>query len=282
VKSKSNLIQTRAIIILRKALAVMKKEFITMISYKLNFLFKLSSIWLSLLVYYFLSKLIDPAVSTQLQPYGGNYFSFVLIGTAFSSYLNVGLDGFSSSIRNAQLTGTLEAVLVTRTRFTTILIFQTLWNFLFASIHVIAYLIFGFAFFESDLGNPDYFAAIVMLLLTILAFSSLGILSGSFILVFKKGTPVNWLFYHLSRFLGGVFYPITVLPEWCQKLAQLLPITHSLRGIRLALLQGYSLSQLHTEVYSLIVFIVILLPVSIICFNLAFRQTRKDGTLCHY
>ena len=269
-------------ILARKFIAVMKKEFFTMVSYKLDFVFKLSSIWLSLLVYYFLAKLIDPAVSSDLQPYGGDYFSFVIIGTAFSSYLSVGLDSFSRSIRDAQLSGTLEAVLVTRTRFTTILFFQTLWNFIFASIHVIAYLIFGFLFFKSSLNNPDYLAAFVILLLTILSFSALGLLSGSFILVFKKGTPINWFFYHFSRFLGGVYYPLSVLPDWCRTLANFLPITHSLEGIRMALLQGYSLGQLRFQVLALGIFIAVLFPLSIISFNLAFRQARKDGTLWHY
>ena len=109
---------------IRKPFAIMKKEFLVAISYKLSFAFQLSSIWLSLLVFYFLAKLINPAISSDLEPYGGDYFSFVIIGTAFVGYLNVGLDSFSRSIREAQLMGTLEAVLVTRTRLTTILIYQ--------------------------------------------------------------------------------------------------------------------------------------------------------------
>lgn len=267
---------------LRKPLAIIKKEFLTAISYKFDFLFKLSSIWLSLFVLYFLSKLINPALSSELKPYGGDYFSFVVIGTAFISFLNVGLDSFSSSIREAQLMGTLEAVLVTRTRLTSILLFQAIWNFLFASIHVIAYLGFGFIFFKSHLTSPDYLAAVVILLLTVLAFSSLGLLSGSFILIFKKGSPINWFIFNLSRFLGGVFYPVSVLPGWCQKLANFLPITHSLEGIRLALIQGHSLADLKAQVIALLIFSVVLLPLSIIIFNIALRIARRDGTLCHY
>jgi ABC-2 type transport system permease protein len=266
----------------RKPLAIIKKEFLTAISYKFDFLFRLSSIWMSLFVYYFLAKLIDPAVSADLQPYGGDYFSFVIIGTAFSSYLNVGLDSFSRSIREAQLVGTLEAVLVTRTRFTTILIFQAVWNFLFASIHVIVYLSFGFLFFETRIANPNFPSTIVVLILTILAFSSLGIISGSFIILFKKGTPINFFINNFSRFLGGVFYPISLLPGWCQTLAYLLPITHSLEAIRLALIRGHSLAELKTQVTALLIFNVVLFPLSVLCFNFAFRQARKDGTLCQY
>jgi ABC-2 type transport system permease protein len=267
---------------LRKPYAILKKEFLSAISYRFDFLFRILSIWLSIFIYYFLAKLINPALSKELARYGGNYFSFVIIGTAFSGYLDVGLDSFSNAIREAQLMGTLEAVLVTRTRFTLILLYQALWNFFFASLHVILYVGFAFLFFGPRPENPDWLAAIVILLLTILAFSALGILSGSFILVFKKGTPVNWLIYNFSRLLGGVYYPVTLLPLWCQKFAALLPITYSLEGIRLALIRGHSLMDLRPQVVALVVFIIILFPASILCFNAAFERARKDGTLSHY
>jgi len=267
---------------LRKPYAILRKEFLSAVSYRFDFLFRLLSIWLSIFMYYFLAKLINPALSSQLEPYGGNYFPFVVIGTAFAGYLEVGLDSFSNAIREAQMMGTLEAVLVTRTRFTLILLYQALWNFLFASLHVVVYVGFAFIVLGGQMTHPNWLAAIVILLLTIIAFSALGILSGSFILVFKKGTPVNWLIYNLSRLLGGVYYPVTILPLWCQKFAALLPITYSLEGIRLALIQGRSLMDLHTQVVALLIFNIILFPASILCFNAAFEKARRDGTLCHY
>ena len=267
---------------MRKPYAVIRKEFLSAISYRFDFVFKLLSIWLGILIYYFLAKLINPALSHELQLYGGNYFPFVIIGTAMSGYLDVGLESFSSSIREAQLMGTLEAILVTRTRFTAVLIYQSLWNFLFASLHVVAYVGFAFVFFQTKLENPNWLAAIAILVLTVVAFSALGILSGGFILVMKKGTPVNWIIYNVSRFLGGVYYPIAILPGWCQTIAAVLPITYSLEGIRLALIRGYSLGDLRAQVIALALFDVLLFPLSIMFFNAAFEKARRDGTLSHY
>lgn len=268
--------------VLRKPYAIIKKEFLTAVSYKFDFTLRLFGIWVSIFIYYFLSKLINPALSSDLQPYGGDYFFFVIIGTGFASYLSVGLDSFSTSIREAQLMGTLEAILVTRTRFTTILVYQALWNFLFASIHVIAYLGFALLFTDARFENPNWSAALVILSLTILVFSSLGIISGSIILVLKKGTPVNWIMNSVSSFMGGVYYPISVLPLWCQKLAFFLPITHSLEGIRLALMRGHSLGDLRMEALTLVVFAAVLFPLGIASFNMAFNKARRDGTLCQY
>jgi ABC-2 type transport system permease protein len=82
--------------------------------------------------------------------------------------------------------------------------------------------------------------------------------------------------------MGGVYYPVSVLPLWCQKLSFFLPITHSLEGIRLALIRGHSVGDLRNEVIALAVFAAVLFPLSVLCFNAAFNKARRDGTLCQY
>ena len=90
-------------------------------SYRLKFILNIGGIFLSTVMYFFLSRLIGKGIDNQLVPYGGDYFSFVLIGIAFTDYLAVSLGSFAGQIRNAQLHGTLEALLVTPTSVPTIL-----------------------------------------------------------------------------------------------------------------------------------------------------------------
>jgi len=63
--------------------------------------------------FYFIAKLFGRAATPYLESYGGDYFSFVLIGIAFSDYLGVGLTSFAGIIREGQMLGTLEAMLIT-------------------------------------------------------------------------------------------------------------------------------------------------------------------------
>ena len=64
-------------------------------------------------------------------------------------------------------------------------------------------------------------SAVVVFLVSELAFSSIGILSATFTLVFKRGDPILWLFGGLSWLLGrGVFYPVEVLPHFLRKVPQ--------------------------------------------------------------
>jgi ABC-2 type transport system permease protein len=79
--------------------------------------------------------------------------------------------------------------------------------------------------FGADPGSVNLRAAVVVQSLTVLAFSGIGILSASFTMVFKRVDPVNFLFGSASTLLGGVFYPITILPGWLQLISYLVPLT---------------------------------------------------------
>lgn len=267
---------------LRKAFAFIRRDFIEETSYKFAFFLQFFGIFISVLIFYFLSKLFGAAAVPYLKPYGGDYFSFVLIGVAFTNYLEVSLHSFSSSIRNAQMTGTLEAILVTQTEIPTIIISSSLYSFIWTSFRVIIYLLIGVLLFKVNISQANFAGASVILLLTITTFSSIGILSASFIMVLKKGDPLASLFSGLSWFLGGVYYPIAVLPLWIRRFSYLIPLTYSLEGMRFALLKGYSLRALSPNIMALGVFSLIMLPLGVLSFRFAVNKAKRDGSLTHY
>ena len=178
--------------------------------------------------------------------------------------------------------GTLEMILLTPTRLSTLLMSQTLWKFLQATMNIFLYLIIGMLFLKVDLETGGVFAALIILLLTITSSCGLGILAAGFIMMFKKGDPVTWVFITLSSLLGGVFYPISVLPEFLQKLALFLPITHSLEGLRGALLAGSSFSELAVHIGALTIFTLGFIPIGILTFTYAVRKVKSEGTLVYY
>jgi len=267
---------------IEKPLAFVWRDFIDDASYKFAFLLQFFNMFISTAIFFFLSKLIGNVGKTYLEPYGGNYFSFVLIGVAFYSYLGVSMRSLTGTIRRGQMLGTLEALLVTQTEIPTIVFSSSIYSFIWASLRVAVYLIMGAFIFGVNLSNTNLAGAFVMLFLTIISFSSLGIISASFIMVLKKGDPVGWLFTGVSGLLGGLYYPISVLPDWLQMFSYLLPVTYALEGMRLAVLKGYSLMELMPNVLALLVFSVIMLPFSMLAFGFAVRKAKKDGTLTQY
>ena len=87
---------------------------------------------------------------------------------------------------------------------------------------------------------------------------------------------------HVATLVGGVFYPIEIMPSWLQAVAHLLPLTYALRGMRLALLNGSSWSELLPDLLVVGAFAVVLFPVSLLVFRFAVERARADGSLAHY
>jgi ABC-2 type transport system permease protein len=267
---------------LHKTMAFLRRDLRVQISYRLATLLQMLGILFSVAAFYFVGRLFGDIGTVPLEEYGGDYFPFVLVGIAFVGYQSVGLYSFSRAIQTGQTQGTLEAMLVTPTKLETILLASSLWSFMQASLQVLVYLLIGRALFGASLGNLNLGTALLVLILSILAFSGLGILSASFILVAKRGNPVNFLFGGISTLLSGVYYPIAVLPSWLQWTANFLPMTHTLRAMRLALLQGARLGQVLSEVALLGLFTLVILPGSLFAFRWALRRARIEGTLTQF
>ena len=267
---------------LRKVWAFVKRDFIQDASYRLNFIFSLVGIFFSCLTFFFLSRLFAGQQTQTLIPYGGEYFPFALVGIAFYSFLGVGLSSLADSISRAQTTGTLEALLVTPTGVTTIVFSSTLFSFLFAAVRVVVYFLFGALFFGVWLGQANLPVAFLVLALSTACFSSMGMISAAFVMVFKRGNPAGWVFGGVSTLFGGVLFPVAVLPVKLQPIAQFLPITHALEAMRLAMLKGAGLSQLAGELQALALFAGVLAPAGVFAFSIAIRRAKKTGSLVQY
>ena len=101
-------------------------------------------------------------------------------------------------------------------------------------------------------------------------------------MVLKRGDPITWVFTGISALLGGLYFPISVLPDWLRTFSYFLPVTYSLEGMRLAILKGYSLGELLPNILALVLFSIVMFPFSIIVFNIAVKIAKRDGSLTHY
>lgn len=264
------------------ATAFLKRDLSQDLSYRLSFLLQLGNIFFSVAIFYFMTRLFGGAMAPNLENYGGDYFSFVLIGLAFTGFLGLSLSNFAQSIREGQMMGTLEIMLLSPTRLSTILLSSSLWSYLLATIRVVAYLLVGALIFGASLGKANIVAAVLVMLMSIASFSGIGILSAAVVLLAKKGDPVAWLFGGASSLLAGVYYPISVLPNWLEPLSRVLPLTYALDAMRLAMLQGYSIYELRFDLLVLSGFSLILTPLAFLVFRKALNRAKMEGSLIQY
>lgn len=265
-----------------KLFAFIKKDLLIKISYRFNFILQYGRIAISLLMFYFIGMTFGGVISPHLKQYGGDYFSYALIGMAVSSFVSVGLNTIASEVRSAQMQGTLEALLGTPTSIYYILVGNSLWSFIEALLGTLVMLIFGILVLNLPVTLSNSLAALLVLLLTFISFLSIGILSASFIMIFKQGNPIGMIFGTSSYFLGGVIFPVEVLPSSLQYLSVFLPITHAVKALRNLLLAQMDFYSIIPLLINLLIFIAILSPLSILFFRYSINRARLNGSLVQY
>lgn len=261
--------------------AFLRRDFREALTYKFSFVSSFVGILLSSATFYFVAKLVPPG-TPSLGPFGGDYFSFAVVGVAFSSLLGMFQEGLSAVVRSAQVSGTLEALLVTPASIPTVLFGSSLYSLILQVFRTVLHLGVALVFFGMTLGRVNVPGVLSVGVLTILCFLGVGILSASFILVYKTGNPFGWILGTVSGLLGGVVFPVALLPPWIRWVSSLLPVTYALDGMRKSLLASAGFAEVLPDIAALAVFNILLLPASLLAFRLAVRKAKRDGTLSHF
>ncbi len=261
---------------------VVIRGFDVWISYKTQVVFTVLGWLLPVFSYYFIGVMYKNAVAPSLAAYGGSYVSFMVVGVAFQGYVSSAFTTLASRIRNEQLMGTLEYVLMSPTRLSSFLFYNAAWAFLLNSINAALILGVGVGFLGVHFVRVDLLGVVAALILAILSNMGLGMASAGIIMVTKQGDPISFLFNAISNLLSGVFFPISVLPTWLRFFSYLLPLTWSLEAIRYSLLQGYTLAQLMPYLEILSLFTVITVPFGLALFAWGFKRARIEGSISQY
>ena len=270
------------ILTFRKLALLFRRDFAVARSYRAAFGIEIFQALFESGAFFFLSRFVESPKLQRSLPPGANYFSFALVGIAFFDYLSVALSTFDASLQEARQNGTLENLLVTQTSLPVILAGSSLYPFALMSLRTAIYIAWGALLFGFPLQGANWLGALLVLGASVLAFSGLGILSASYLLIFKRGNPVNWAILGLSSVVGGMMYPISVLPKWLQYVARITPVTYSLEGMRAAILGHATMRELLPPIAALLLFAALLLPISFSIFSWALRRTKITGTLTHF
>jgi len=258
--------------------AVLVRDARLALSYRLSLLLRIFSAFFSVLLWYFLAAYLTPRAGLSG---GGDYFGFVVVGTSLLGFLTVALHGCAQKLREDQLTGTLEMLFASPAPPFLLLLASSLWELLLQALQASVGL--GFAALlgaRFQVGSLTALAA--LLLLTLLCFGALGVLAASLLLVFQRGEPVTPFVGAVFSLLGGVFFPIAVLPAGLETLARLLPLPYATRGFRTLLLEGGDFVAVRGDLAALALFALLLLPLSAAVFALCLRLARKYGLLGLY
>ncbi len=271
--------------LLRRIKAFIIRDFQLAISYRFEFFIKILWILGITTTFYFISRLANSGFIDFRYPNWQNLLPAWLIGLAVLNYFLVGFGALAHAIRQEQMQGTLESVLLTPINVPTVIISSSAWAYVEATFYSFLYLFFGWFFFNVQY-KGNFLLAALFLVLTTLCLACLGILSASFAMVFKRGDPFAVLLGAGTALFSGVFYPKEMLQEELggagNALSAINPSTHGLDGIRSILIQGKTFADVQPQMLVLLGFLVVLLPFSLWVFSRAVKRAKREGSLIQY
>ncbi|HEX5704505.1 MAG TPA: ABC transporter permease [Pyrinomonadaceae bacterium] len=271
------------LLFLRRIWAFIVRDWRLELSYRMQFFIRVLSILILVTTFFFISKIFTGAIDPRFAQWRDPLAAW-LTGLAVLNYFMTGFSSLANAIRQEQVQGTLESVLMSPISLPTVIVASSAWAFVQATFFSSLYLLFGWLFFNVHY-RGNFLLALAFLLLTTVVLSCLGILSASFAMVFKRGDPFGIFLGAGSALFSGVFFPTQLISDYAGSLAhisRILPATYGLDGIRRVLIEGQGFSQVREPLITLLVFLAVLLPLSLWVFGRAVRRAKREGSLIQY
>ena len=259
------------------------KDFKIAISYKAQFAFSIISIFITILTFVLISKLIDSGNSIHLKEYN-SYMFFLIFGVISAEISMILITNPSKNIREMQLTGVFEELIASGKNISAIILSTFIYPIAWLFLRVMVYIIAGVFIFNIDieLSNLSYIT-IISLLVFVFSMIGIGLISISSIITIKSGNYIGTMYLSISSLLGGVAYPISILPEKIRFLSELLPTTHFLNIFRLdAINTDLAFAEILSEFRLLLFLSLLFFSFGLYLLQISIKIAKKHGSLLFY
>jgi ABC-2 type transport system permease protein len=257
--------------------AIVLRDYAVTRSYRFALAFDLMLAIVDLCVYYYISKAL-PGATEDLDG-APSYFAYVTVGLAVTVVIGSASAQLAQRVREEQLTGTLEALVTQPVKSAELAFGLGGLPFMLALVRAGVYLIVATALLGVSFAGADWFGFVVVMAATGAALLGLGIALGALVLVIKRATVVVTLATFALGLLGGAFFPVSVLPDWLQPIAAVIPTRFAFDGLRAALFQG---GGWESDAAALLGIAVVGVPVALWLFHTALDHCRRTGSLVQY
>ena len=268
---------------IRKISVFIKRDFRVIYTYKIAFSMMFITVLINFFYMILFGSMFQAGVIPDLIPYGGDFISYILIGSIGWGFMWSIMSGTADSLRMEMQIGTLESILLTSTSIYTMVIAYTVFSAIFGFVSIIVLVVCGFALFGISVFATASIYTLIFLLLSIILMASIGMIFGGLTVWVKNIGDLVPLMQSITIFFCPVYFPITVLPyEFLQTIAKFVPFYYSLEGLRLSLIPGIPDSKLIEYALILAGLCIIFVIIGAYSLHRGLTKAKKDGSLSYY
>lgn len=258
--------------------AIARRDFDNARSYRAGYLIEAFSALFGVSIYYFISETFQSVRSADLAG-APSYFAFALVGVVLTLVIHSSTIGLARRIRDEQLTGTLEAVVVQPIRDAEIGLGLACYPFMYSGLRAAVYLLGADLALGVDFSDADWLGLTLILVATTVLFFALGLMFAALVMLVKQAQAVASLGTMALALLGGAYFPVSVLPSWLEPLSTLVPTRLAFDGARAALYTG---SGWTSDLLGLLLIAAVFVPAGLFLFAASLRWQRRRGSLSEY
>lgn len=265
-----------------KLAAMLRRDFRIALSYRTAFIADIVNIAAQIVMFGFIGRLVDPRLLPTYGSSRATYMGFVAIGIAVTALMTVGTGRMTTAVRGEQMTGTLEMLLLTPTRLSTLQLGWIVYDLLYVPIRTTGFLILVTALFGVRFAVSGIVPASALLLAFVPFVWGIGAGSAGAMLTFRRGGGIFGYATMALAFLSGAYVPLDIFPTWVAGLQDLNPVAATLDGLRRALIGGGGWAAVapHVNVVLPVSACVFLLGIGV--FRIALRRELRAGSVGQY
>ena len=260
------------------------KDLLLDMSYKISFFSQFFLIFVQILLFYYLSILINIDASIEAGIIeNNNYFKYVIVGICFIDILGSITNALPNEVMNNKSSGVLEEILVSNKNFLFILFGISAYPVFISFVKLLLYFMLAYLFFDITIFKiQNIFFAFINILLFFISLVLVGLVACSYTIRFYKTKLIPTLFLLLNVFAGEAYFPMEMLPEVFQQLSLLTSFSYAIENMRMLDNLDFSSMIFFKNIYHMCMLILMYALIAAIFLKYSLNYAKKNGTFLHY
>jgi ABC-2 type transport system permease protein len=258
--------------------AVVRRDLLTMLSYRARFFTQLLSVFFSLTLFFYISRLV------RVESFGSGdaYYAFAVIGLVILQLVNSTMQTPPMTLRQELVAGSFERIVASPGGPVTALAAMIVFPFLYSLVLALVMLTFAALIFGLSLEWATVPLAVPVAMLAGLAFAPFGLFLLALVLIFKQTVSgTTWIIAGISL-IAGLYFPVSLLPDWIEWASAVQPFTPAVDLLRHLLVDNPLQDPAWLDVLKMALFAAVLLPASGWFVVRAVDRARRTGTITEY